>query len=158
MFKVRATQRFSSMNEGHKSKGDEWPTSRDRAYALAGMGVVEILEGDSTHQDFETKRVQQLSSRRDLLPLEPFDPARSGANSLASASTTVGASIQVPPASTLPTDTGGSSATPADSGTSTSSASSSAAGSSPRTQAQPKSTSSSSSRSKGAKALASKKT
>lgn len=158
MFKVQAVKRFSSMSEGHVDKGQVLEVSRDRAYALAGMGVATILEGDSTHQNFETKRVQQLSSRPGLLPLEPSDPASSGDNSPASASMTAGASTPPPQDSTPPTETGGPSETSADSDTSTSSADTSAAASSPRTQPPPKSTSSSSSRSSGAKASRSKKT
>lgn len=73
MFRVRALARFISETEGTVSRGCTLELSRDRAYELAGLGVVEILDGDGLPCNFETKEKPQSLSPPDRAPVpSPF--------------------------------------------------------------------------------------
>lgn len=109
-FKVRALIRFSSMIEGHVSRGQEWNTTRDRAYALMGAGHVEILSGDRLAGDFETHAAPPSSSP---LGQAATRTAREiGQIGQPSPSTMLGSVTPEPQPSTPPTNAGG---TPAES-------------------------------------------
>jgi hypothetical protein len=104
-FKVRALMRFSSMVEGNVSKGQEWNTTRDRAYALMGAGHVEILSGDRLAGDFETHSAPLSSSP---LGLAASRTARQiGQIGQPSPSTMGGNVTPALPPSTPPTNDGG---------------------------------------------------
>lgn len=146
MFKVRATQRFSSMSEGHKSKGDRWETSRDRAYALMAMGVIEIEEGDPRSSNFETHSEPASSLPPDPLRSAPFEALKRGELGQPSRSTTAGVLTSTPTPSTPPMATGGASEiSQPDSDTLTSSESSSEGASGPAIDPPPENSDSDSS-------------
>lgn len=141
MFKLRATQRFSSFIEGNRRKGDvfEVPT-RQRAYDLLSIGVVQILEGDDFASSLETKDELPSSLPVDPLRSTPLEARNVGVIGQPSRSTIAGVLTSEPPPSTRPTETGGASATPPpDSDTSTSSESSSTDPAGPATSQPPES-------------------
>lgn len=148
MFKVKALVRFSSMTEGHRKKNEEWTTTRDSAYKLQAQGVVQILEGDSKGENFETHAAPPSSSHLDPLHSARSEAQMRGVIGQPSLSTTHGGVITTQPHSTPQTDAGGPPSTsPPDSATSDLSASSSAEPSGPATNRQPENTESTSSES-----------
>jgi hypothetical protein len=57
MYKVRALMRLhgESIPDGYQNRGNTFECSRDTAHTLAQKGAVEILEGDDSRENFETK-------------------------------------------------------------------------------------------------------
>lgn len=120
VFKVRALNRFHGQHEGHVERGTTFETSRDRAYELAGLGVVEVLEGsDDLPAGIEQKGGEPSSSATANAPSsfslpESRSPEQTSAPSPAgpsSASTTAGASGPAASEPTGPTTSGGNSTT-----------------------------------------------
>lgn len=137
MFKVKALVRFSSMTEGHRKRNEEWTTTRDNAYKLQAQGVVQILEGDSKGENFETHAAPQSSSHLDPLHSAHSEAQMRGVIGQPSRSTTHGGVITSQPPSTPPTGDGGQPSTNLpDSLTSGSSETSSAEASGPATNQQ----------------------
>ena len=122
MFKVRViVRRFSNpellaaTGSSTAVKGQVFETDRDHAYYLAGLGCVEIIEGDDLSAHFETKDGPASLSPPDLLPAKPSS-ALSPAGP-ASPSTTPTESSPKPTRSTRPTGRGGRSTSPKSVGT-----------------------------------------
>lgn len=120
VYTVRALRRFTGQLEGHVERGCKLENvTRDRAFELAGMGVVEILEGDDNRSGFETKGGEPSSSGTSAEPASlshqgnpPAPPTSSlSGTGPASASTTESTSGQKPTRSTVQTMDGGKSTT-----------------------------------------------
>lgn len=109
MFKVRCiVRRFTGdLEVGQKKFGDVWETTRDRAFYLAGLGQIEIQEGNDSTCDFETKHEPRSLSRAvHPLELSTSNPLEDGPSS---PSTTRGDSPLTPKSSTAATTAGGKS-------------------------------------------------
>lgn len=117
MFKVRALKRFNGDREGHVDRGCTFETTRERAYELAGLGVVEVLEG-SEEKNPAGKGAESTSGTSNAPPSSslPVNPSRTKGSSSSeggpsSQSATQSTAGRKPGTSTRPTSAGGKSTT-----------------------------------------------
>jgi hypothetical protein len=122
MFTVRVISRRlhgEGIPEGEQRRGNTFQCSRDKAFELAGSGAVEILEGDDTGPDFETKGEDPSTSGTASEPASFSPAANLSATStsqvspagLSSRSTTGTVSGRTAPPSTPRTSAGGATTT-----------------------------------------------
>lgn len=95
MFKVRALMRLhgEKIPEGHQSRGNTFMVDRETAFQLASTRAVEILEGDGTGPNFETKEGGKSNSETSGEPSSSLPAASPPAGSTSLVST-VGPSSQ----------------------------------------------------------------